>query len=105
MLVVQVWPCIAAAVGCAIVDWSLCLSLSFNSCERFEGVGGKVGLSDAIAEKFWFAGVEPCCCKHHKHCNQCWQLSTRDCCQHCLWERSYSSKQTHCKSCPAGVAG
>jgi len=45
---------IAAAVGCAIVGQSLCMSLSFDSCVRVEGAGGKVGLSDAIAENCWF---------------------------------------------------
>jgi len=45
---------IAAAIGCAIVGWSSCMSILFDSFERVEGVGGKVGLSDAIADGCWF---------------------------------------------------
>jgi len=48
---------IAAAIGCAIVGQSLCLLRSFDSYARVEEVGGKVGLSDAIAEIVGFSGV------------------------------------------------
>ncbi len=46
---------IAAVVGCAIVGQLSCtMSILFDSFERVKGVGGKVGLSDAIADGCWF---------------------------------------------------
>jgi len=71
------------------------MPISFDSCERVKGVGGKIGLSDAVADDCWL-------CRGRAAPSYSMLEVVNEGLLPALLvgERSYLSERAHCKDVP-----